>query len=325
MIGGEKQIRGLGRYQIKDCFSIDRLANYIHILTLVKSDFAIYLPQPETPSPWGLDILGAGSANISPNTSYPPLSHPSGRLFDWEQGRVLEDFQILLITAGAGTLETATSETHSLQAPFLFILFPGIWHRYRPNPDSGWQESWIEFRGDFANNLLAENMISPERPIYQIGNSEMLLAQTQLIQDEVKSEAHGFRSIVASALMQILALSINLPERKAEENTPVRETIRRACFLMRQRSDGPLSPEDLASELNTGYTYFRRMFRKYMGISPKRYHSQLRLQRVKRLLRDSSGGVSEIADRSGFASPFHLSNWFKKETGLSPRDWRQSS
>ncbi|MDQ8200228.1 AraC family transcriptional regulator [Pelagicoccus enzymogenes] len=291
----------------------------------MKSDFAIYLPQPEEPHAWGLDITGAGSATIAPKSAYPPEHHPSDHYFDWNQGRTLEVFQLILITNGSGTFESELMPPVTLSAPFLFIVFPGVWHRYRPTLETGWQESWVGFRGEFAQRLQESGSLSPERPVYATGNSEMLLAQFQLIQDEVKSEAFGFRSIAATAIMQILALSTHLPERKEEENHPMRKTIRRACFLMRQRSGAPLCPEELAAELNTGYTYFRRMFRKYTGISPKRYHSQLRLQRVKRLLRDSSSSVSEIADKFGFASPFHLSNWFKKETGLSPRDWRQSA
>ncbi|MDQ8179624.1 AraC family transcriptional regulator [Pelagicoccus sp. SDUM812005] len=291
----------------------------------MSGDFAIYLPQPEESNPWGVEITGAGSATISPRQSYPPEHHPSDHYFDWKLGRTLETYQLILITNGAGTFETQSMPPITLHAPFLFLVFPGIWHRYRPENDTGWQESWVGFHGPFAEQLQQSGALSPQNPILKTGNSEMLLAQFQLIQDEVKSEAFGFRSIAASAIMQILALCTHLPERKEEENHPMRKTIRRACFLMRQRSDAPLCPEELAAELKTGYTYFRRMFRKYTGISPKRYHSQLRLQRVKRQLRDSSSSVSEIADKFGFASPFHLSNWFKKETGLSPRNWRQST
>ncbi|MDQ8188317.1 AraC family transcriptional regulator [Pelagicoccus sp. SDUM812002] len=288
-------------------------------------NFAVYLPQPEEPNEWGIDITGAGAASISPGMKYPPENHPSDHYFDWEHGRTLEVFQLILITNGGGTFQTDHLSATTISAPFIFVVFPGIWHRYRPDPSTGWQESWVGFRGRFTSDLQKSGTLSPEQPIFKIGNSEMLLAQFQLIQDEVKSEAFGFRNIAATALMQILALATHLPSRKEEENHPMRKTVRRACFLMRQRSEGPLCPEELAAELNTGYTYFRRMFRKYTGISPKRYHSQLRLQRIKRLLRDGSSSVSEIADKFGFASPFHLSNWFKKETGLSPRDWRQST
>lgn len=291
----------------------------------MKKDFAIYLPQPEQASESGVDISGAGSAKITPSMAYPPEHHPIDHYFNWEQGRTLDEFQIILVSDGAGTFETESLPPSRYEAPFLFVVFPGVWHRYQPDPETGWQESWVGFRGKFAESMLSAGTLAHDRPIHQIGNSEMLLAQVQLIQDEVKAEAHGFRLIAGTALMQILALATTLPERKAEEDHPMRKVVRRACFLMRQRSDSPLLPEELAAELNTGYTYFRRMFRKYTGISPKRYHSQLRLQRVKRLLRDSSSSISDVADKFGFASPFHFSNWFKKETGLSPRDWRQSS
>lgn len=289
----------------------------------MKTDFAIYLPQAEEPNPWGLDILGAGSALISKGDTYPPSIHPSDHYFDWMRGRVLDEFQLLLITKGSGTIETEATDSFTITAPIVFLLYPGVWHRYRPSQDTGWHEHWIAFRGTFADELLRSGLISPEKPFHKTGHSETLLAQVQLIQDEVRAEAHGYRSIAAAALMQILALAITLPQRREEENQPMRKVIRRACFLMRERSDRPLMPEELAAELNIGYTYFRRMFRKFTGISPNRYHAQLRLRRVKRLLRDTSNSIVEIADVLGFNSPYHLSNWFKKETGRSPQHWRK--
>lgn len=102
----------------------------------------------------------------------------------------------------------------------------------------------------------------------------------------------------------------------------MRSVIRKACFLMRERIDTTLSPETLASELNVGYTYFRRLFKKYTGLSPKRYHDQLRFLKAKSLLRDTTLSVSEIADNLAFDSPFHFSNWFKKQAGLAPSRWR---
>lgn len=288
----------------------------------MSSDYAIYLPQADTPSPWKLDVLGAGKARILPGESYPPQSHPSDHTFVWDRGRILDEYQILLIAKGAGILETSQSEPIEFKAPFLFLVFPGVWHRYRPRADTGWHEHWIAFHGGFVDSLQEAGVIDPRTPSLKIGHNEMLLAQIQLIHDEVKTEALGYRRIIATAVMQILALATSLPMRSEEENHPMRAIVRRACFEMRERADSVLYPEELAQELNVGYTYFRRMFKKYTGLSPKRYHSQLRLQRVKRLLRDSPFSISEISDSLGFHSPFHLSSWFKKETGQSPQHWR---
>ena len=123
--------------------------------------------------------------------------------------------------------------------------------------------------------------------------------------------------------MQILALATSLPLRTEEENQPMRATVRQACFLLRERTDSVVSIESIAEELKVGYTYFRRMFKRYTGFSPKQYHTQLRFERVKRLLRESDLSIGEIASLLSFDSPFHLSQWFKKLADTPPTIWRK--
>ena len=36
----------------------------------------------------------------------------------------------------------------------VFFLFPGQWHSYRPFNNTGWDEYWITFKGDYFFNLL---------------------------------------------------------------------------------------------------------------------------------------------------------------------------
>lgn len=285
---------------------------------------AIYLPQPDEPSLWRVEILGAGHAIIEPGDEYPPRQHPEEHYFQWDRGRSLPEFQAILITEGGGTIETQETGTVAFEAPFLFLLFPGVWHRYRPDPQTGWSEYWVAFDGPYPRELLAAGAISPATPFFQTGHSETLLAQFLLARDEAQAEALGFRRICAASIMQILALATTLPVRTKEESEPMRAVIRKASFLMRERADTALSPEDLADELNVGYTNFRRLFKKYTGMSPKRYHSQLRLQKAKTLLQDTGLNIGEIATALAFDTPFHFSSWFKKLTGESPSEWRGS-
>ena len=105
----------------------------------------------------------------------------------------------------------------------------------------------------------------------------------------------------------------------------MRSVIRQACFLMRERTDTIISVENLAAELNVGYVYFRHLFKKYTGFSPKQYHTQLRFERVKRLLRESELSIGEIAELLGFDSTFHLSQWFKKLAQSPPSVWRKGN
>ncbi len=289
------------------------------------TDSFSYLPHSEDPSAWNVRVLGAGQANIEANQDYPASEHPGDYALDWEKGRTLPAFQVLYITRGSGLIETSQTPATKLEAPFIFLLFPETWHRYRPSPETGWQEHWIGFDGPIPQNLLETGVIDSKRPFFEVGHHDAILALFQLILDEVKNEALGFRRIAAASILQILALATSLPLRQEEENQPMRAVIRQASFLLRERTDSNLSVQTLADELNVGYTYFRRLFKKYTGFSPKQYHTQLRFERVKRLLSETDLSISEIANLLNFDSTFHLSQWFKKLSGTPPSTWRQAS
>ena len=87
---------------------------------------------------WGLAVNSVGSQVVGPGQPYPPTGHPSRYLFSEERGRILNEFQVLYITEGQGVFRSA-----SLPAPVpvtsgtMFILFPGEWHSYRPDPSTG--------------------------------------------------------------------------------------------------------------------------------------------------------------------------------------------
>ncbi|MDQ8204625.1 AraC family transcriptional regulator [Pelagicoccus sp. SDUM812003] len=289
------------------------------------SDFAIYLPRTDEPSAWMIDILGTGFAAVGPNEAYPRDQHPEDHSFEWSRGRTLSEYQVIFIARGNGLLETENSGAIAVEAPAVFVLFPKVWHRYRPAPESGWEEHWIAFDGAYADRIRERGVLDPSSPLRQVGHAEALLGQFQLVQEEVRSEALGFRSIAASAIIQILALSTNLPLRRKEESQAIRSVIRKATFMLREHDHAAISPEEIAAKLNVGYTYFRRMFKQYTGMSPKQYHSQLRLERAKRMLLYSEMNVSQIAEALSFGSPFHFSNWFKKLCAQAPSDWRESN
>ena len=118
----------------------------------MKRDEFYYLPRPNESSPWDIEILGAGQSNIGPNQPYPFKIHPTGYHFNWDKGRTLTGYQLVYVTHGSGKIETSQTPVRDIQAPFLFLLFPNIWHRYRPTQERGWQERWVGFDGSLPNH-----------------------------------------------------------------------------------------------------------------------------------------------------------------------------
>ncbi len=66
-----------------------------------------------------------------------------------------------------------------------------------------------------------------------------------------------------------------------------------------------------------------RQFRNRFNTTPIGYQLELRMTEARRLLRESSLAVSEIAYRLGFSDTNYFSHYFSKKTGQAPREYRQ--
>ena len=67
----------------------------------------------------------------------------------------------------------------------------------------------------------------------------------------------------------------------------------------------------------------RREFKRSLGLTPRQYLTQCRLEEARRLLRTTDLQVNEVARRVGFTSASHFAEVFRKRVGLRPRDFRK--
>ena len=284
--------------------------------------FVKYIHAGPLDKEWGLFLTVAGFAQIPPGIVYPPNVHPSGYFFTWEKGRVLQEYQINYITEGSGTFETTDGKFQVVPGSIL-ILQPGMWHRYKPDPSTGWNEHYIGFNGDFCRNLFNEGFFPQNKPVLYVGFQENLLKLFQEVIQLVKDEKTGHQQVCAANTILALSKILSVVRNQEFAGKTIERTIRKACLYFRENLNTNVNIETLAGELNVGYSYFRQMFRKYTGISPTQYHLSLRIQKAKDLLVSTDQSFKEIAIDLGFESYFYFSRIFKDKTGKSPMEFRK--
>lgn len=81
--------------------------------------------------------------------------------------------------------------------------------------------------------------------------------------------------------------------------------------------------EDLASSFNMSRYTLIRKFRAVLNNTPNDFIQKIRLEMAKTMLEKKVASISEIAYKVGFASVTYFSSSFKKEYGMSPRDFMQ--
>lgn len=284
--------------------------------------FVKYLAAGLPDKEWGLYLTVAGYAQIPPSEVYPPRVHPSGYFFTWEKGRVLQEYQINYITEGSGTFETNEGQFPVVPGSIL-ILRPGVWHRYRPDPETGWNEHYLGFSGDFCSHLFNEGFFQSSRPVVYVGFQESLLGLFFEILQLIKDEKTGYQQVSAATTILMLSKILSVVRNQEFAGKSIERKIRKACLYFRENVNASINIEQLAGELNVGYSYFRQMFRKYTGISPTQYHLSLRIQKAKDLLVSTDQSFKQIALNLGFESYFYFSRIFKDKTGKSPMEFRK--
>ena len=285
------------------------------------ADYFHYLPENPLCASWGCTATALGRTHIRPGSAYPPQRHPDAHHFTWESGRILESFQVVYISSGQGTFESArTPGPQPVKAGSLLVLFPGVWHRYAPDPAVGWVEQWLEYRSPAFDAAVANGSLRSEQPIRT--------ASADLVRlfDQAHSWAEGgaalSRQTLISALgLQLLALLLADPA--ANNADPDAALVQRAMLHILENCHQPLNMQQLARELQVGATRFRALFQAHAQTSPKNYHLRIRLERARELLLNTNKPFKEIAAILGYHSGFHFSNQFRAAQGESPRAWRQ--
>lgn len=284
-------------------------------------DYFRYFPSHPDLATWGIGVAACGTAFTAPGAPYPPQRHPADHHFDWSHGRVLDSLQIVHVVAGRGTLEVHERGLQQIEAGTAFLLLPGIWHRYQPDPATGWTESWVELRGPLLENLRSANVLSPTAIVRTAAIQAGLDVALESLHQHARQADPGF-----APEMSALALAIVAAWARAGQIAPARARLARAVhqaerYLAEHHTEA-VNIADLARKLGVAYSHFRREFKVQTGYSPWSYVVHLRLARARRLLAASDATLDEVAARLGFSSAFHLSNAFKKAFGESPRAWR---
>ncbi len=79
----------------------------------------------------------------------------------------------------------------------------------------------------------------------------------------------------------------------------------------------------ISNLLKYDYTYLSNVFSEVKGITIQQYIIQHKIERAKELMIYDELNITEIADKLHYSSVGHLSNQFKKVTGLTPSDFRK--
>lgn len=294
-------------------------------------EFFRYLPVSRRTVRWGLYLTGCGHVSLPASGEHPPRGHPELYQFCWDQGRVLPEYQFIYLTRGAGTFESAGTGTRKLAAGNLIVLFPGIWHRYRPACRSSWETLWIGVDGDHVRRLVAEGFFSADRPVLEVGmNRDLREAYLRLIR-LVRDERESNPLLLAARAMEILAwiLAPSRPEIPQPETAPFATPITdrfvaEAVRFIWSHSRPELTVAEVAAHLPIARRSLERRFQQLLGHTILEEIMRCRIERARRLLESTDLPLKAVAFAAGFSSAERFSKVFRRAERMPPAEYRRT-
>ena len=196
-----------------------------------------------------------------------------------------EPFEVMLVFIGLPLIQRALEEVLGADASHAHLQDLSAF----TDPDLNWmmERLYKELMGRKASALLVQSM------------AQAIAVHLARNYAELTSQAHSG--------------SPSLPGFK----------LRQITDWMAQNMEQEFSLDELAAQAGLSKFHFTRLFKNATGESPSRYHTSLRMDAARRLLRESRKTVVEVALDVGYVNPSHFAKLFRRQTGLSPSDYRQ--
>lgn len=117
-------------------------------------------------------------------------------------------------------------------------------------------------------------------------------------------------------LMQIM-------NKKENYSTEIHESIMKAMSIVQQMLHQPMTAGDIAKMVNMSNSYFSQCFKDIVGQTYTEYLRDIRMERAKEYLRNTSKTIQWVAEQVGFTDEKYFSRLFREQVGLLPSQYRQ--
>jgi AraC-like ligand binding domain len=196
-------------------------------LAMDKGAWFRYLPVTQKVRSLGAYVLGAGFASVSPHSPYSLHRHPGDRATTTIR-RTHPAWRFVYITRGSGVFSSKGHQDEPVQAGDVIVVFPRVWHRYHPLPNTGWKEYWIEFDGDYIRRLMKQTGFSPNTPIHHVGIHDGILDLFLKAIAHLKNEPPEYPLLLGSLATQIIAEVVSAIKRGNDNGNSDATVIREA-------------------------------------------------------------------------------------------------
>ncbi len=237
----------------------------------------------------------------------------------------MKGFIVNLTTKGGGTIFSHEKRFH-VGVGDLLLFPPGVAHYYhRHDDENSWYHRWIYFRprGFWSRLLFWKDERSGVFVTKKINTEQFELIDSLFkdIENLTKTEKIYSTDLATNQLERLLIhCKMIQPDQTSK---PLDPRLLKIINYMMDDISKEYCIEELASKVYLSASRLAHLFREEMAMTIIQWRDDQRTNYAKQLLTSSNIPINQISHMVGYSDPLYFSRVFKKNSGISPRGYRE--
>lgn len=243
------------------------------------------------------------------------------------------DYEVILPVAGVYRCLVNEQRVELPARTGALVIKPGDWHEDLLSADSRHIGVWfrLALAGESETGaslpLFADGVLPDQQAVRTVEPwlercGELLLGEYQRVDTSSAAIQQGALVSLFWLLVRHLDPACLCPAFRQHHED--RSFPSRLAALFRQHDGQPFEVGAMAQELNLSVRRLEELCRERLKDSPARAYAAFRMERAASLLRDTDLAVRAVADRLGFANPYHFARAFSRHFGTPPSEYRNA-
>ena len=244
-----------------------------------------------------------------------PTYRPRGRL----------DFQLLYIASGKAHFYFDNSEKDTVVTAGQMVIYrPKEPQKYVYYGKEQTQVYWVHFTGNNVTNILRHYGITNHMRVLSTGTAfEYVRLFKQMILELQRCQNHYPELLTLLLLQLLVTIHRQLNREHTAKNEYLEKEMGYAMKYFNEHYATEINIETYAASRGMSVSWFIRNFKQYTHTTPMQYLVARRITNAQMLLETTNYNITEIGRIVGYDNPLYFSRVFKKQTGMSPSEYRR--
>lgn len=273
-----------------------------------------------------------------------PIPIPNGQQISIEKRLLSSDFcmssmqvmidyyNIAYIISGDRYVITPV-ETYSYHKGDVSLAPPLFFHRTFSNSNEPYERILIKFTPDFVKpfiDVIGENEFKNFYNSKSFHFTKKVQKKISKLFEDMLKEYHKetcYKELILQGMLfrlftTIIEEHIPTSSNMKKNSTPLTKPITEILYYLEFHYQENPTLSQMSKMTNISEGHLSRVFRSQLGIPYSKYLNNLKIEHVKLFLLKTDKSITDIALSTGYCSSEYLSANFKKNTGMTPKDFR---